>query len=188
MFIPLLLLDIMQTNMNSVMYKAVMISLVRKEKNHGYIRIVIFRIIEMWKNYEFTTICTLSFRLISVVKYFHHHYEDIFWDDPDQWCPSHVASLVHCNDVIMGTMASQITSLTSVYSTVYSGAYQRKHQSSASLVFVSGIHRGPVNSPHKWPVTRKVFPFDDVIMPQWVKSTRLSLHIGQHFNNTWNIW
>ena len=61
-------------------------------------------------------------------------------------------------------MASQITSLTFVYSTVYSGADQRKHQSSASLAFVWGIHRGPVNSPHKWPVTRKMFPFDDVIM------------------------
>ena len=64
----------------------------------------------------------------------------------------------------MGTMASQITSLTIVYSTVYSSADQRKHQSSASLAFVRGIHRGPVNSPHKWPVTRKMFPFDDVIM------------------------
>ena len=64
----------------------------------------------------------------------------------------------------MGTMASQITSLTIVYSTVYSGADQRKHQSSASLAFVWVIHRGPVNSPHKWPVTRKMFPFDDVIM------------------------
>ena len=67
-------------------------------------------------------------------------------------------------DVIMGAMASQITSLTIVYSTVYSGADQRKHQSSTSLAFVRGIHRGPVNSPHKWPVTRKMFPFDDVIM------------------------
>ena len=64
----------------------------------------------------------------------------------------------------MGSMASQITSLTIVYSAVYSGADQRKHQSSASLAFVRGIHRGPVNSPHKWPVTRKMFPFDDVIM------------------------
>ena len=64
----------------------------------------------------------------------------------------------------METIASQITSLTSVYSTVYSGADQSKHQSSASLAFVWGIHRGPVNSPHKWPVTRKMFPFDDVIM------------------------
>ena len=64
----------------------------------------------------------------------------------------------------MGAMASQINSLTIVYSTVYSGADQRKHQSSASLAFVRGIHRWPVNSPHKWPVTRKIFPFDDVIM------------------------
>ena len=67
-------------------------------------------------------------------------------------------------DVIMSAMASQITSLTIVYSTVYSDADQRKHQSSASLTFVRGIHRGPVNSPHKWPVTRKMFPFGDVIM------------------------
>ena len=70
----------------------------------------------------------------------------------------------HYGDVIMGTIASQISSLTIVYSTVYSHADQRKHQSSASLAFVWGIHRGPVNSPHKWPVTRKMFPFDDVIM------------------------
>ena len=65
---------------------------------------------------------------------------------------------------MMGTISSQITSLTIVYSTVYSDADQRKHQSSASLAFVRGIHRGPVNSPHKWPVARKMFPFDDVIM------------------------
>ena len=64
----------------------------------------------------------------------------------------------------MGAIASQITSLTIVYSTVYPDADQRKHQSSASLAFMRGIHRGPVNSPHKWPVTRKMFPFDDVIM------------------------
>ena len=74
---------------------------------------------------------------------------------------------MHNDDVIMGTMASQITSLTIVYSTVYSGADQSKHQSSASLAFVRGIHRGPVNSPHKWPVTRKMFPFDDVIQLKW---------------------
>ena len=61
-------------------------------------------------------------------------------------------------------MASEITSLTIVYSTVYSGADQIKHQSSASLAFVLGIHRWPVNCPHKVPVTQKMFPFDDVIM------------------------
>ena len=71
---------------------------------------------------------------------------------------------IHYDDVIMTMLASQITSLTVVYSIVYSGVNQRKHQSSASLAFVREIHRGPVNFPHKWPVTRKMFPFDDVIM------------------------
>ena len=70
----------------------------------------------------------------------------------------------HYNDVIMDAMASQITSLAIVYSAIYSGANQRKHQSPASLAFVRGIHRWPVNSPLKGPVTRKMFPFDDVIM------------------------
>ena len=70
----------------------------------------------------------------------------------------------HYGDVIMGTITSQITSLMIVYSTVYSDADRRIHRSSASLAFVRGIHRGPVNSPHKWPVARKMFPFDDVIM------------------------
>ena len=71
----------------------------------------------------------------------------------------------------MSLIASQITSLSIVYSTSYSGVDQRKHQSSASLAFVRGIHRGPLNSPHKRPVTRKMFPFDNVIMYTiWVTS------------------
>ena len=70
----------------------------------------------------------------------------------------------HYNDIIMSTIAPQITSLRIVYSTVSSDADQRIYQRSASLAFVRGIHRRPVNSPHKWPVTRKMFPFDDVIM------------------------
>ena len=74
----------------------------------------------------------------------------------------------------MSSMASQITSLTIIYSTVYSDTDQRKHQSSASLPFVQGIHRGPVNSPHKWPVTQKMFPFDDVIMS---KDRGIPIHI-----------
>ena len=58
----------------------------------------------------------------------------------------------------MGPMASQITSLTIVYSAVYSGADQRKYQSSVSLAFVREIHRRPVAS------NVEMFPFDDVIM------------------------
>ena len=68
----------------------------------------------------------------------------------------------------MTMLASQITSLTVVYSIVYSGVIQRKHQSSASLAFVREIHRGPVNFPHQWPVRRKMFPFDDVIMNRYI--------------------
>ena len=80
----------------------------------------------------------------------------------------------------MSGMASQITNLTVVYSTVYSGADQRKHQSSASVVFVRGIHRSPVNSPHKGPVTRKMFPFDDVIM----KSLSNGQYLRRNFVST----
>ena len=83
-------------------------------------------------------------------------------------------------DSIMSTVASQIISLTIVYSTVYSDADQNNYQSPASLAFVRGIHRGPVNSPHKWPVTRKMFPFHDVIM---------SIYIHVHFGRTLKlIW
>ena len=89
---------------------------------------------------------------------------------------------MHYDDVIMAAIASQITSLTIVYSTVYSDADQRKHQSSASLAFVRGIHRRPVNSPHKWPVTRKMFPFDDVIMA----FQKTDWHFYVILESTWN--
>ena len=70
----------------------------------------------------------------------------------------------HYSDVIMGVMASHITGASIVYSTVCSGADHRKHQSSASLTFVRGkFHLWLVNSPHKGPVTWKMFPFDDVV-------------------------
>ena len=64
----------------------------------------------------------------------------------------------------MNAMASQITSITIVCTTVYSDPDKKKYQSFASLAFVRGIPRGPVNSPHKWPVTRKMSPFDDAII------------------------
>ena len=78
-------------------------------------------------------------------------------------------------------MASQITSLTSVYSIVYSGADQRKYQSSASTAFVRGINRSPMNSPHKRPVTRKMFPFYDAIM--W----RSWILIAHSINRYWHL-
>ena len=59
------------------------------------------------------------------------------------------AQAVHYSDVIMGAMANQITSLTIVYSTVCSGADQRKHKSSMSLAFVWGSHRTGEVPAHK---------------------------------------
>ena len=61
------------------------------------------------------------------------------------------------------TIASPITGVSIVCWAVCSGADQRTHESSASLVFVRGIYRWPVDSPHKGPVTRKMFAFDDVM-------------------------
>ena len=75
-----------------------------------------------------------------------------------------VCATSHYNDAIMGATASQITSLTSVCSAVYSMRRSKKTSKLASLAFVWWIHRWPVNSPHKGPVTRKMFPFDDVIV------------------------
>ena len=104
----------------------------------------------------------------------------------------------HYSDVLMGAMGSQITNLTIVYSTVYSGADQRKHQSPASLVFMRGIHRRQLNSPHKGPVTRRLFPFDDVIMafpfgallltliPTWISTHKLG-KVYEFYNLLINI-
>ena len=96
-------------------------------------------------------------------------------------------ALLRYSDVIVGAMASQITSL----SIVYSGADQRKHQNSASLAFVRGINPRPVNSPHLWPVTRNMFPFDDVIIWQcwYIEPYRnaLSPHTQEFRFLLWNI-
>ena len=88
---------------------------------------------------------------------------------------------LHYNDVIMRSMASQITTLTIVCSTVYSGADKGKHPSSASLAFVRGFQRWPMNSPHKGPVTQKMFSFDDVIMLTWLL---LGLHTPSDIHRT----
>ena len=91
---------------------------------------------------------------------FKMHFRRMFYISTVPWLCAHK----DYSDIIMSVMVSQTTSLMIVYSTVYSGADQRKHESSTSLAFVRGIHRWPLDSPHKGPVTQKMFPFDDVIM------------------------
>ena len=90
----------------------------------------------------------------------------LFWMDRRDGFYQH-SPYYHYTDIIMGAMASQITSLAIVSSTAYLGADQRKHQSSASLAFVRANHRWPVNALHKWPVKRKLFQFDGVITLNW---------------------
>ena len=70
----------------------------------------------------------------------------------------------HCSNVIMGAMAFQIIDVSFLYSTVYSGPNQRKHQSSVPLALLGEIRRWPVNFLHKRTVTGKMFQFDIVIM------------------------
>ena len=90
----------------------------------------------------------------------------------------------HYDDVIMVVIASLITSLTIVYSTVYSYADQRKHQSSASLAFVWGIHQGPVNSPHRCPVTQKMFLFDDIMIRLTFIGSSNKVNLQHNSHNT----
>ena len=108
---------------------------------------------------------------IYTLSYYHHqigsmNYYPMFevrsWNNGMRCMSLYI--LTYYSNVIMNAMVLKIPSLTIVNSTVYSGANQRKHQSSASLAFVRGIHRSPMNSPHKGPVTRKMFLHEDVIM------------------------
>ena len=86
-----------------------------------------------------------------------------------------VHMLTHSIDIIMSTVMSQITSVSIVYSTVCSGADQRELRSCASLAFVRGIYRWPVNAPHKGPERREMVLFDDVVM-EWCMRFIVILH------------
>ena len=82
-----------------------------------------------------------------------------------KWFCFHECGMSLYNDVIMSAMASQNHQSHDCLLRRYSGAAQRKHQSSASLAFVRGIRRWPMNSPHKGPVTRKMFITRDTYIP-----------------------
>ena len=71
---------------------------------------------------------------------------------------------LHYNDVTMSAMASQITSLTIVYSTVIQAQIKENLKVPRHWPLYEEFTGDQVNSPHKRPVTRKMFPFDDVIM------------------------
>ena len=132
-----------------------------------------FHFLKSWEMYVHGLLCARVCFLVYLYVWFIHisiyvHYRCTFWhrdiskesveERNEDEGPAHYSS------VMISAMASQITGVSSVYSTICSVADQRKHQSSASLAFVRGIHRWTVNSPHKGPRTRQMFPFDDVIM------------------------
>ena len=79
-------------------------------------------------------------------------------------CRRYATILDHYSYVIMRAMASQITCLSIVCTTVCLGAVQRKKSKLRVTGLFRGIHRSPVNSSYKGLVTPKLFPFDDVIM------------------------
>ena len=112
-------------------------------------------------------LCQFSKRFDDYASYEQTRFRDIWVEDTFRARISYTVTVLNVGfhyDVIVSAMVSQITSLTIIHSTVYSGRDQGKHQVSASLAFVRGIHRWPVNSPHKGPLTWKMFSFDDVIM------------------------
>ena len=128
-----------------------------------------------------------SFFVVVIVRIYSEWYLWVLKPRASCYCTGlDIAS--HYGDVIMGEMTSQINNLTIVYSSLYSGADQRKHQSFASLAFVRGIYRCPVNSPYKGPVTRKMFPFDDVIMTYNMWIGYLFPILGFHGLPDYNFW
>ena len=94
------------------------------------------------------------------------------------WAGNHI-SLFQYSNVMMSTIASQITGVSIVCLTVYSSVDRRKYQSSATLAFLRGIYHWPVEFPHKGSVTPKVFPFDDVIMQSRPTFMRTIINIVQ---------
>ena len=86
----------------------------------------------------------------------------LVWGDHTCLCSS--SQLEHGPAVRDFDITMTITCVSIVFSIVWSGADQRKHESSVLLAFVRRIHRWPVDSPHKGPVTRKMFPFADAVI------------------------
>ena len=109
-------------------------------------------------NYHYYQLDAKKQRYVKVdSRYSNFHARKRIWK-----CPLHSTSLLQHYNVIMGAMVSQITGVSFICSAVCLD--EIKHQSSASLAFVRGIHRWPLDSHHKGPVRWTTFPFDDVIM------------------------
>ena len=112
-----------------------------------------------------------GYRLVS--RGYHHllNYAGLFRSPFCTWRMSHIAQSLwhvpkkkfhlHYSHAMISAMAASQNNSVSI---VCSSADQRKHQSSMPLALVRGIHRWPDDSPDEGPITRKMVPFDDVIM------------------------
>ena len=126
--------------------------------------------------HSFVLLCILSVLLIlrpELTQIFQGYFSDT--GQSQDWLIASETTLKdmgkHHSDVTMSAMGSQITGVSIVCAAVCSGTGQRKYQSSASPAFFMGIYRWQVDSPHKGPVTRKMFPLDDVIIIHQYKNT-----------------
>ena len=96
------------------------------------------------------------------------------------------ANQYHYNNVIMNAIVCQITASRFFTQALIQAHIKEKNQSFASLALVRGIHRWPVNSPHKGPVTRKMFPFDDLIMILWKSTDKFRMYTNT-FSTTYTV-
>ena len=117
---------------------------------------------------------TMHCKKKSIHGFKHHRHKDVMTTNDAPWLMSTCCWLVQCydSDVIMNAMVSHITSVSMVCSTVCSGTDQRKHQSSASLAFMRGIHWWPVDSPHKGPVNQSINQSNPVLLKERVRIPR----------------
>ena len=116
---------------------------------------------QVW--FEFWWTCYYSIQSLNSSMLYVAHKMCVMWH---MRCNHNAKSNKNCNYPldILQWRHNECYGVSFVCSSICSGADHRKHQSPASLAFVRGIHRSPMDSPHKAPVTQKMFPFDDVII------------------------
>ena len=147
-----------------------------------------FLSLSQWLRVKYAIKCIMPMKNLTSCLFWYQRYTITFREIFINKMSVCLISYHHMNDVMMSAK-SQITTLATVYSTVCSGADQRKHQSSASLAFVRGFRRWPVNSPHKEPVT---LSFDHVfilfVTPyrfNFVTIHPISIHSAQNYSIVW---
>ena len=125
-----------------------------------------YTVIAWYKDFRLTTLYGFNKHIIYFTQLLMNMHEESLGYKLGDHCHAAMLSDLYYCDAIMGAVASQITSLP--HDCLLNRLFRRRSMNTSKLrvtcLCVRGIHRGPVNSPHKCPVTRKIFPFDDVII------------------------